>query len=669
MTQNDIEPKQLSIGELFAEEQSKYVIPIYQRNYAWKKPQILQLIDDIADFALANQSPKKNYYIGSLVVFQRSKDGIINLETIDGQQRLTTIFILLCVLKNKFGQNINFKQNLVFESREISSISLQAIFEGKVDEASRKQDLNIGILNAYQYILTALNKIEKNKINNLCLYLLQNVKLIKIPLPEDTDLNHYFEIMNNRGEQLEKHEILKAKMLKTLTKDKKASTLFNLIWEACSNMEKYVQYGFSPTQRNQLFGRKNQTDKDGWHYFNANNFADIQQLVDADTEQDNNAKEIIKTQANDSTQQPDKDLTSKRNTIQEIIKIQANDSPHQTHKEAASERFTSPINFANFLLHVLRIQTKQNIPLDDKQLLIVFADDDINIVFVKKFAFNLLKLRFLLDKYIIKRHIEQDQWSLQKLLRSKNKNTYSGYYANTFENENKNKQILMLLSMFHVSNPTLIYKHWLNASLKYLSEQEDISADNYADYLEKLANAFLYDRYLAKEPKDYFELIYTNHTTSKNTIDDLNKSLLNKGTQVENFIFNYLDYQLWKNERYTKFIQGNTNAKYKNFIFSFRSSVEHFYPQNPIENIEELDGEHLNNFGNLCLIARSQNSRLSNFTPKAKTDFYTKNRVKDSIKQGIMMSYEKWEEHEINEHSELMKKLLLENCKNTSDTD
>lgn len=68
-------------------------------------------------------------------------------------------------------------------------------------------------------------------------------------MPEDTDLNHYFEIMNNRGEQLEKHEILKSKFLEILNEleveeRELALSVFNLIWEACSNMEKYIQYGF-----------------------------------------------------------------------------------------------------------------------------------------------------------------------------------------------------------------------------------------------------------------------------------------------------------------------------------------------------------------------------------------------------------------------------------------
>jgi hypothetical protein len=70
---------------------------------------------------------------------------------------------------------------------------------------------------------------------------------------EDTDLNHYFEIMNNRGEQLEKHEVLKARLLNRLPAGKD-QLVFNKIWESCSSLDRYIQYGFSKSIRKDLFG-------------------------------------------------------------------------------------------------------------------------------------------------------------------------------------------------------------------------------------------------------------------------------------------------------------------------------------------------------------------------------------------------------------------------------
>lgn len=73
----------------------KYIVPIYQRNYAWGKDEIELLIQDILEALNKNES--KNYYIGSLVVSKR-KDGY---EVIDGQQRLTTLKLLLSYYNKK----------------------------------------------------------------------------------------------------------------------------------------------------------------------------------------------------------------------------------------------------------------------------------------------------------------------------------------------------------------------------------------------------------------------------------------------------------------------------------------------------------------------------------------------------------------------------------------
>ena len=68
---------------------TRYVVPIYQRNYEWGEPEITQLLTDIVE--AYRRSPTQNYYLGSLVVYRR-KDG--SFEVIDGQQRLTTLNIL-----------------------------------------------------------------------------------------------------------------------------------------------------------------------------------------------------------------------------------------------------------------------------------------------------------------------------------------------------------------------------------------------------------------------------------------------------------------------------------------------------------------------------------------------------------------------------------------------
>jgi len=74
---------QLSIKNLLVGDEI-YSIPMYQRNYAWDEAEITQLIQDVIDYL----PEQRNYYIGTLVVFEQRDASQIYYETIDGQQRL-----------------------------------------------------------------------------------------------------------------------------------------------------------------------------------------------------------------------------------------------------------------------------------------------------------------------------------------------------------------------------------------------------------------------------------------------------------------------------------------------------------------------------------------------------------------------------------------------------
>ena len=113
-----------------------------------------------------------------------------------------------------------------------------------------------------------------------------------------------------------------------------------------------------------------------------------------------------------------------------------------------------------------------------------------------------------------------------------------------------------------------------------------------------------------------------------------------------------LDYKLWKNEK----------GKYKDFEFTYRDSVEHFYPQNPIggKPVENVDS-----FGNLCLITSDMNSRLNNLLPLAKRDIWKASKSQQSIKLSKMLEIEDWNENAIKNHKAEMFKVLF--AKETSE--
>ncbi|MQU04928.1 DUF262 domain-containing protein [Pseudomonas helleri] len=644
------EIRQLSIKALL-NGRDEYVIPMYQRNYAWEEGEITQLIQDVIDYLPKKDDKARNYYIGTLVVYERPDSKTPVFETIDGQQRLTTLSLLTSYLKNTRLVDLAWYSNLSihFDSREHSRSTFAAIFEGKfIDDPAEvlaEKQINTGILNGYRLIQKLLpQKLKENDVSlqKFYDYLFSYVQIMRVKVPADTDLNHYFEIMNNRGEQLEKHEVLKARMMEQLQGCEQSQNCLHAVWEACANMERYVQMGFAPAQRGSIFG-----DKD-WGQFELADFDALRAAL-------HSSQEVAAKQETPLT-------------LDQIIAKASVAAKQDESNEDAPERFNTVINFPNFLLHVLRVDTKADIPLDDKRLLDTFEAYVLKqpdpIAAVKRFTFSLLRCKYLFDQYVIKRKFIKgaDGWSLKRFKWNdggERSRAGRGSYVNTFGeedgNEIINRRILMLLSAFHVSTPTLVYKHWLNAALFHLFYVEHIEAQAYLQHMESVAKAFVFDRFLAPGVGlDYFAMIYTHRGACQTRRESIAGGAfgprLTFGNIENNLVFNFLDYLLW--------LEHGTNDLVKSYEFTFRSSVEHYYPQHPLDGQVQLDADTLNSFGNLCLISHSKNSRLSNFMPAAKKEFYKNNAI-DSVKQYLMMKTESWDTSAIHAHSEQMTSVLL----------
>lgn len=126
-----------------------YVIPRYQRAYAWEDKEIAQLIDDINDI-----DSSENYYIGSLVV-SKVQDKPETYEVVDGQQRLTTLFLLLQYLVSEGALEGELGQTLSFDCRSKSKYTLsniQQILADKKPSADYEENIDQSILNGIKAI-------------------------------------------------------------------------------------------------------------------------------------------------------------------------------------------------------------------------------------------------------------------------------------------------------------------------------------------------------------------------------------------------------------------------------------------------------------------------------------------------------------------------------------
>ena len=599
--------KELSIAQIYNGDKATYEVPIYQRNYAWEKDEISALIQDVYD---ACSVDKAIYFIGTLVTFHK---GDQVYEVIDGQQRLTTINLILNAL------HIPLNNKLTYRARKKSNDTIKSIPAFEVDEK------DYGIMNGFKYTKDVIGeivpKMNQEKFKN---YFQHNVHLIHYQVPKDIDLNHYFEIMNSRGEQLEKHEIIKARLIEKLGEDDRAT--FNRLWECCSEMNVYIQQQYRDTT---IFGNK-------LCDFDVTCFDDLP-TVDDDTGM-LKINDLINYKRAGKRQEDD----DKIDTFQPII------------------------DFSNFLLIVLkltRIDDEDFEPtdfnLDDKELLGEFDQVQIDEDFVKQFGFNLLMAKYLLDNYIVHHSndddaIENNPWKLQYWQKDGKK----AYTVNLDGESETQHKLVHLLSMFEVSFTARQRKNYLFYCLLYLFRAEDWNAEEYCEFVSRLADKYFYDVYLVPDNLNEINTpkpgSFDNSVLDENALDieigneDLDfTAIYGDGTVASDgiplFVFNYLDYKLW--EKYSDELRGGKTKEsskarkgffdalgcsdfglkvFEQFYFSrTRRSLEHYFPQANASGMNGLPTEEqINCLGNYAMIGSEANSSGSNWSPKAKLNHY-----------------------------------------------
>jgi uncharacterized protein with ParB-like and HNH nuclease domain len=588
----------------------KYIVPLYQRNFAWGEEEINQLLQDL--YESFKKYRESNYFIGSLVVLKR-KNG--DYEIIDGQQRLTAITLIAKILSIEEIK----EPKLFYDSRpEVEAFFSSFYRTGETSDVTF--DFKVShLINAVDIINETKLKADEensptirtlgNELESFKMFVGEKVILVRVEIPDDTDVANYFEIMNNRGEQLQKHEILKAKLIHTIRNetgehDKAKQAIFAKIWDACSQMNIYIQKSFSNEKgnRNLLFG-----DKYDNIYISKIDNLNIENEVNEKRSLDDiilNWKVDIKGKV-DATNQPNESIIDFSNFLMHIFKLLYN---KKFQEATRNEKDT----------------TGSSIPLNEKDLLTVF-DIIENKIDPMYFISKLLFYRTVFDRYILKTAQSDNteggfRWSLEKPIRYDHLD-----FKNTFDDQDR---IIKCLSMLQVSYRTRKYKNWLQVVLSWFSEDNNfmVLTEDYKKKLDDLVCKY-YD-----ENSEYIEINKEN--------------LYSKGTNTPHFLFNFVDYLYWvesqKDEQKQKF----------NFDFKYRNSIEHHRPQSRKQNVED---KFIDCLGNLCLVSKSSNSKMNNEEPSGKAITYNSDNL--TPKRKIMyeitrnsLSELKWGKDEIYNH-------------------
>ena len=238
-------PESLNIKNLFGSPDSLFQIPLYQRPYSWQDEEVETLWNDLYD-AYTHQN--LNYFLGSIITISSENS---YQDIVDGQQRLTTLMILFCVIRDLYP-NINQDVDI---TKDLQAIKIKRIkgFICDADDRTRlrlqthdsdQNDFTIAILNEratlneealtrknegsvkYKFKRAAcifkekLLKIGEKEAGKFVNYIGNHVKIIKIVCEDKSFAIKLFRILNTRGKDLEVSDLIKTDLISRLPNKK-----------------------------------------------------------------------------------------------------------------------------------------------------------------------------------------------------------------------------------------------------------------------------------------------------------------------------------------------------------------------------------------------------------------------------------------------------------------
>lgn len=208
MKVNDLSARDYSIEDYLAESKT-FLIPRYQRSYAWEKKNIVQLLEDV--------SKEEGYYIGNVIVNTSQND---EKEIIDGQQRIISIFLILIALHHVAGMNTleyvldngNLKINIEKRIEDSGVSVMSSILDDNIASTMKKYNE----VARYKDIASILKKYEESQLETLRKNLLK-AKIVEIKfLNGEKRAHEMFVNLNTKGKPLEEIEIIKSHLFKYL---------------------------------------------------------------------------------------------------------------------------------------------------------------------------------------------------------------------------------------------------------------------------------------------------------------------------------------------------------------------------------------------------------------------------------------------------------------------
>jgi hypothetical protein len=609
----------VSVGEMIGRGE-RFLVPLYQRLYVWKPEQVERLMDDVL---AAWQQDKPVYYLGGILAIRRKGEEpeTEELELIDGQQRLTTLWLLAIAWHDEAGGesladfvSVDGEPRLRFAIRENVNRFIRTALAGKPEASAETAAMEsaLSVVNTYPGAWSSSEPVPSR--NELAVYIREKVKLALTEVPANTDLNKLFEVINNRGEQLQHHDILKQRLLNCIEAAEREA--YARLWDACAAMDGYVE-------RNLLnaTGKSVKEAFDEWYRFSEPaSLGATRQLISriqGEVQKDegtllslDDIKNENPAESEAETRSPDGDEAEEEPAIQSIL------------------------SFPLLLQHGLRIfRHRRGISdldhIHDQDLLAIFEQYFFSVSewendeeAAKAFIQLLWEIRAAFDAYVVK-WIERDEG--ERRLDVRRIDAENGF-TRTDKGVPRGLSLLQAV-IYHSQGKTSQY--WLTPFLNFaLGNPVWGEMKVYLEYLdhflftrpsEKNLRELTHEMLTAKVP----ELVSSNFPAALSE---------NSGTDFRRYWFYKTEYVLWKLREKSNLPDG--------WRIVARNSVEHIVPQKTIGG-ENMAGEWLDTFANLALVSREENSRFSNHSFSEKKKAYEANKTGTrSLKLDLVFSHE-----------------------------
>ena len=649
-----------------------FLIPIYQRLYTWEAQHVDCLLTDL--WEACQQQAAAEYFIGAVVVSPKLDDG--SLELIDGQQRMTTLWLIASVLVSASDLSTESKQ----QWQAFMAVGTGQSAIPRLDFSGREQDKKAlaGFMNHWQCgcgraecngwlkneamivarktIINFIKKLAKqpqvgheptaaSELQAFSGYLWSKATFIISQLHSNTDKNRFFDSMNSRGVQLEKHEILKARLLNGMPENERQ--VYAWAWDLCADINGYVK---SSVQAELDYGR------------GATN-------IDTPLLSGVHTKALGEKGTGEGAAR----------TLQDILGGEGLKANTVSTDDKVSVGHKSLVSFPVFLLHVLRVflgtdSAGAQVSVDHKKLIAEFdkhfragveqkplADKDQ----CKAFIHCLLRCRLLMDNFMIKGHVDEGSHAA---VRWEIASAFSGDPGKKGRARRTGKEwdsISMLQSMMYFSQD-LTRAPWLTQALKDLYKPET-DLDRAGAMLNALKQQDAgYAQSVLKGMSLYVVLGLADPDAAKP--NDTDQEVNGLGTDTAHYWFYKLEYLLW--EKWFNSEDASDKASRPALLNSkdtYRmrhvTSVEHVSPQS--KNTGKIT--QLDRFGNLALLSIGENSSYSDKDPVEKRGAFQASLEREliqSLKLAHVFSADHgsewvWNDATMDEHEAAMMGILI----------